>query len=300
MAFDDWLSDFKTRAIREGISPTTLDNAFADIELNERVIALDQKQPEGKISFSQYKANTVSKARIKKGKEMMRLHHATLKKLSARYNVPAKYIVALWGIESNYGAFQGKFSVVQSLATLAYEGRRADFFANELVAALKIIEQEKMPANELTGSWAGAMGACQFMPSTYLAHAADGNGDGHRDIWNTPADALASTANYLHSLGWKSNVAWGRKVHFPADFTEAEADIKSAKPKSEWRKRGITLANGKPLPGADIPLYAIYPGTVDEGAYLVSDNFQALLKWNYSRYFATSVGLLADAIGGHP
>jgi len=297
-SFDSWLDEVKTRARAEGIRESVLDNALSGIGVNDRVVELDQKQPEGKISFTQYKNNTVTKARVKKGREMMRLHHKTLKTISARYGVPAKYIVALWGIESNYGSFQGNFSVVQSLATLGYEGRRADFFRDELIASLKILSKENLPVGELTGSWAGAMGGCQFMPSTYLKYAADGNGDGHRDIWHTPADVLASTANYLKGLGWQSNVAWGRKVKFPDDFAEEEADIKKPRMKSEWRARGVTLANGKPLPGENIPLYAIYPGTPDEGAYLVSENFQRLLKWNYSRYFGTAVGLLADEIGG--
>ncbi len=295
--FSSWLDDFKSRAAAQGIQSSVIEGALTGVELNERVLALDQKQPEGKISFTQYLRNTVSPERIRKGREMMLTHHAVLKKISNQYGVPAKYIVALWGIESNYSGFQGNFSVVESLATLAYEGRRAEFFSNELLAALKIITVEKIEPSTLTGSWAGAMGGCQFMPSTYLKYAADGDGDGHRDIWQNPADVMASTANYLSGLGWDKSIAWGKNVKFPDDFKTEEADIKHARSKDEWRKRGIKLAGGKTLPGANINLYAIYPGTPDEGEYLVSENFQRLLQWNYSRYFATAVGILADHIG---
>ena len=296
--FSGWVDDFRTRAAAQGIPPAVLDDALNHLERNEKVLELDQKQPESKISFTQYLQNTVTDDRVRKGRDIMRRYEHPLKNISQRYGVPAKYIVALWGMESNYGAFSGHFSVVQSLATLAYEGRRADFFSNELIAALKILADEKMNAENLTGSWAGAMGGCQFMPSTYLRYAVDGNGDGKRDIWHTPTDVMASTANYLHNIGWNKAIAWGKNVQFPPDFTEAEADIKHARSKAEWRKRGITLTNGKPLPGANTMLYAIYPGTPDEGEYLVSENFQVLLQWNYSRYFATAVGILADKIGG--
>ena len=296
--FASWIDDFKTRAAAQGIPTPVLENARNNLEASDKVLELDQKQPEGKISYTQYLHNTVTRDRVRKGREIMQQYHVALSHISERYGVPAKYIVALWGIESNYGSFQGNFSVVQSLATLAYEGRRAEFFSNELIDALKILTTEKMAATSLTGSWAGAMGGCQFMPSTYLKYAVDGNGDGKRDIWHSPVDVMASTANYLHGIGWNKAIAWGKNVKFPRNFTEEEADIKHARSKAEWRKRGITLADGKPLPGANTMLYAIYPGTPDEGEYLVSENFQVLLQWNYSRYFATAVGILADKIGG--
>ena len=298
LGFTGWLDDFKTRAATQGIPQSLIENALNNIEPSDKVLELDQKQPEGKISFTQSLHNTVTQDRIRKGRDIMRNHHALLQKISAKYGVPAKYIVALWGMESSYGSVQGNFSVVQSLATLAYEGRRADFFSGELLAALKVLNAENMDSTNLTGSWAGAMGGCQFMPSTYLKYAVDGDGDGKRDIWNSPADVMASTANYLHGLGWNRALAWGKSVRFPSNFTEKEADIKHARSKSDWRARGITMANGKPLPGENNMLYAIYPGTPDEGEYLVSENFQVLLKWNYSRYFATAVGILADHIGG--
>ncbi len=301
--YDRWLESFKARAIAEGVSPRVLEDALAGVTPDDTVVALDNKQPEKKITFSRYLTNTISQRRINMGREMMQEHREVLARVSETYGVPAKYIIALWAIESDFGNNKGDFSVVQSLATLAYEGRRAEFFTKELIAALKIIEAENISPSELRGSWAGAMGNCQFMPSTYLRFAVDGNGDGHRDIWNSTEDTFASIAHYLQSLGWDRHQPWGRAVHVPADFRAAEANIKHGQSASYWRKRGLTYKNAinadgdRKIQRGKEKLYAIYPGTEDEGVYLVSENFQALLQWNRSRYFATSVGKLADAIG---
>lgn len=296
MPFDPWLEQFKQTAAREGISSAIIEDAFRDIEPDESVVTLDQKQPENKVSLTTYLKNTVNARRIKKGRALMREHHTLLKKVSARYGVQPEYIVALWGVETDFGHYKGDFSVIQSITTLAYEGRRADFFSRELLSALKLMEREKMTSAELQGSWAGAMGDCQFMPSTYLNYAADGNGDGHRDIWNNEADIFASIANYLHGLGWNPKEGWGHRIEVPDDFTMEEADIKHAKSIAEWRARGITYAGGKPLPQSATLRYAMYPGTQEEGAYFVTENYQALLQWNRSRYFATAVGKLADKL----
>ncbi|MFZ4541440.1 MAG: lytic murein transglycosylase [Rickettsiales bacterium] len=293
--FTTWANEFKERAINQGIAPTVAEAAFIDITLDPTVIRLDQKQPEKKITWNKYLSNTVTDGRIERGQQMLADYAEPLGKISKQYGVQAKYIVALWGIESDYGRQQGNFSVIRSLATLAYEGRRAEFFSKELMNALKIIESENIPPDELRGSWAGAMGNCQFMPSTFLAYAVDATGDGHRDIWNSNIDSFASIANYLSSIGWDDRQEWGHKVRVPEDFSTSEADIKRARSVSHWRKRGLTY-NGEPVTGRG-DLYAIYPGTPEEGAVLVTENFQVLLNWNRSRYFATAVGTLADAIG---
>lgn len=298
MPFPEWLESFKEKARAEGISSTVIEDELSAIAPDDTVVRLDQKQPENKISLNQYLKNVITPQKIATGKALMAEHRDVLNGVAKRYKVQPKFIVALWGIESNYGKNKGNFSVVQSLATLAYEGRRAEFFGKELIAALKIIESEHMAKGGLSGSWAGAMGDCQFMPSTFLKYAVDGNGDGHRDIWNTHADIFSSIANYLSSIGWDNRQGWGRTVMVPADFTTEEASISHGKTASQWRKRGLVYKKShKKIAAGKETLYAIYPGTPDEGVYLVSQNFKALLEWNRSRYFATAVGKLADAIG---
>ncbi|MFM9891013.1 MAG: lytic transglycosylase domain-containing protein [Rickettsiales bacterium] len=308
--FAQWQETFRTRALAEGIERATLDAAFDGIEIDEQVIKFDRKQPENTVTLEKYLANTISERRIRIGREMMAAHRETLKKISAQYGVQPEYIVALWGIESDYGNHPGNFSVVQSLATLAYEGRRADFFAKELISALKVIQQEQLVPAELTGSWAGAMGDCQFIPSTYLAFAVDGDGDGKRDIWNDKADVFASIANYLHGLGWDKTT--GTVLGETGDaghFKPAEASIEKPQTGEYWGKRGIRVTQFDPeqdrgfvvTPGGSQLLYAIYLDKAAEAENiptLVTGNFKALLQWNRSRYFATAVGTLAGQIAG--
>lgn len=295
-AFDRWAVEFKQRAVQEGISAEVVERAFEGVEPDPIVVKLDRKQPEGQVTLAKYLSNTVTKGRITRGRELMDEHKDLLRDISRTYGVQPKFIVALWGIESNYGVNPGSFSVVRSLATLAYEGRRRDFFSNELIAALKIIEAEHMDPSELIGSWAGAMGDCQFMPSTYLRHAADGDNDGHRDIWNSTPDALASIASYLHSLKWNDELGWGVPVTLPEGFSEAEADIKHTKTAREWRKRGLEWAEDDKQFGQNAALSAIYADKPNLVAYLVTENYKATLQWNRSRYFATAVGTLADQL----
>jgi membrane-bound lytic murein transglycosylase B len=294
--FQEWLVGFKHKAKAAGVSPQVVDSAFEGISENEEVIKLDRKQPEKKISLRRYLNNTISERRIEKGRQMMGEYREILEQIGRKYGVQPKYIVALWAIETDYGSNTGGFSLVESLATLAYEGRRADFFSKELISALKIMEAEGLSADELTGSWAGAMGQCQFMPSTYLRYAADGNGDGKRDIWNNTPDVFASIANYLDALGWNDSLEWGYAVSVPADFKRGEANIKHSKPSSHWRARGL-MVDGNPVGNDTTPLYAIYPDANAEDVLLVTENFQAILNWNRSRYFATAVGTLADQFG---
>ena len=296
--FDRWVADFKASALVQGIPASILEDALIGLVMDDRVVELDQKQPENKITLEKYLHNTINARRIRIGREMMVQHHDVLARISAKYHVQPQYLVALWGIESDFGMHKGDFSVVQSLATLAYEGRRREFFTGELLASLKILTGEHMTSDQLTGSWAGAMGDCQFMPTTYLRYAADGDGDGKRDIWNSVPDVLASIGNYLHALGWQDDRGWGVPVQVPENFTESEADIKHPQTAASWRARGLQWERSAKISHGEMPTYAIYVGQMDDGAqpYLVTDNYKAILEWNRSRYFATAVGTLADAI----
>lgn len=303
--FDSWLESFKTKAQRQGISPQTLNDALTGLEPDDSVIALDRKQPEGQITLEKYLKNTISARRVRVGRAMLREHADVLGEISKRYGVQPKYIVALWGIESDYGNYQGNFSVVQSLATLAFEGRRADFFAAELMAALRIMDKEGISRDELTGSWAGAMGNCQFMPSTYLRYAVDASGDGKRDIWHNEADTFASIANYLSSLGWDGKVdTMEPEVVDEGQLQASDAGLDNARSASAWGKLGLVTVSGRGdgkamRPDGTRKLYAIYLSKDDEAENkpsLVSENFKALLNWNRSRYFATAVSTLAEEI----
>jgi membrane-bound lytic murein transglycosylase B len=294
-AFEAWRDSFKESAILQGISKETAEKVMGQAFEDASVVHLDRKQPEGKISFTQYRKNILSADRIQKGRKFYQAHRALLAEISAHYGVPAKIIVALWGIETNYGSYTGNFNIIPSLATLAYEGRRAEFFQGELLAAMKMVEQGADPYG-LQGSWAGAMGQCQFMPSSFLKYAVDYDKDGRKDIWNSLPDVFASIANYLKTEGWKSTLTWGRPVQMPSTITLSYETLYTPVKLSEFMKRGVRKADGSPLPARDIDAYLMHPGTPNEGAFIVYQNYHVLLHWNKSRYFATSVGLLADAI----
>ena len=226
-----------------------------------------------------------------------------------KYGVPREYIVALWGIETNFGTNTGGYDVINALATLAWDGRRADFFKKEMFDALKIIDQGHITHANMKGSWAGAMGQNQFMPSSFHSFAVDGDGDGRKDIWTNKADVFASTANYLKTVGWKPSETWGREVKIPASLqaaidAEQGKDLKSRSVRSlqEWKDLGVTQMNGQPIPvAAGMRGTIIQPGGAGVGqAYLVYDNYRAFMHWNKSVYFATSVGLLANEIAKGP
>lgn len=294
--FEAWLSGFKQKAAGQGISAQTLDTALSGIAPIERVIELDRKQPEKKKTFAQYRELVINNARIAQGRELMQAYSSELAAVSAKYGVAPQYIVALWGIETNFGGNTGGFRVLPALATLAWEGRRREFFEGELLNALKIIEQGHISAAAMKGSWAGAMGQNQFMPSSFIAYAVDENGDGRRDIWGTEQDVFASTANYLKKSGWTSGQRWGRAVRLPAGFPESleGRDIKN--PLSFWISQGVTAADGTALPREDIMASIVAPDGVTGSAFLVYNNYNVIMAWNRSTYFATSVGLLADAL----
>ena len=296
--FNSWLKDVKKQALAQGISSDTLDLALADLQPLPKVLELDTRQPETTLTFDAYLARTVTPSRIEKGRELIKQHKSLLTKISKKYHVPAHYIVALWGIETDFGKRTGGFSVINALATLAYDGRRASYFRGELLHALHVIDEGHIKAQAMTGSWAGAMGQNQFMPSTFRHFAVDYDGDGRRDIWNTLPDVFASTANYLASSGWRGNQTWGREIRLPANFDKKLIGIGVSKKLSAWRQLGVRSVNGKPLPRAKFLASVVIPGQAGDGtrAFLVYQNFHTLLQWNRSSYFATSVGFLADAI----
>ena len=295
--FDQWLKDLRHEAASKGISNKTIDVALTGIEPIPRVIELDRKHPEGRMTFNEYYHKVINQQRIDQGRTMYRKHRAELERAARKYGVPANYIVALWGIETNYGSNTGGFKVVPALATLAHDGRRAEFFRNELMYALKILDQGHISPADMKGSWAGAMGQNQFMPSSFHAFAVDGNNDGRRDIWASLPDVFASTANYLSKSGWKADQRWGREVKIPQDFPESLTGLKVKKSLDEWKTMGITLPSGENLPTAPgIRASLVAPDGLNGRVFLVYDNYHVIMRWNKSTYFATSVGLLANQV----
>ncbi|MFK7840347.1 MAG: lytic transglycosylase domain-containing protein [Bdellovibrionales bacterium] len=295
--WDSWLAGVKAEARQKGISENIINQSLSGIQPIPRVIELDRKQPEGTMTFAQYRQRVISDARIRRGRIMLKEHATALKKASEKYGVPAHYIVALWGIETSYGSNTGGFKVIPALATLAHDGRRSKFFRTELFNALKILDKGHIKPANMKGSWAGAMGQNQFMPSSFHTFAVDGNNDGKRNIWTDLDDVFASTANYLSKSGWKEDERWGRRVKLPQGFPESIADLKIRKTLKEWSNMGVRLPNGDPLPNiAGFKASIVTPDDEDGPAYLAYDNYRVIMKWNKSVYFATSVGLIADAI----
>jgi len=297
--FTSWLEQTKRDARAKGISESTIQAALTGIAPINRIIELDGKQPEGRKTFVQYRKMIVNQNRINKGREMMRRHEAALNEVEAKYGVPKQFLVALWGIETNFGSNTGGFKVVDAVATLAYDGRRREFFTKELMNALRIIDEGHISASAMKGSWAGAMGQNQFMPSSFNAYAVDHNGDGKRDIWGTKIDVFASSANYLKKNGWKTGQRWGRRVTLPANFPKDMVSPKIKKPLSYWAGQGVRKLNGSPLPQEDMMASIVAPDGVNGEAFIVYNNYQTIMHWNRSTYFATSVGLLADAISNY-
>jgi membrane-bound lytic murein transglycosylase B len=296
--FAAWLQEFRQDAVQQGIKPSAL-QALDDLSPDPRVVKLDGKQPEKKITFATYRTNILNPERIRLGRQLYQKHRAALRRVAKNSGVPAPIIVALWGIESSYGALTGNFSVLRSLATLAYEGRRAELFRRELLAALQILQSGRASLAELRGSWAGAMGQSQFMPSTYLAHARDGDGDDHADIWDSTPDVFASIANYLAHLGWDETLRWGREIALEQALPADQIGVRQTEPQPLriWQSRGATELDGTPLKGNPRQdFYVVQPDGPDGSTYLVTGNYLHLMQWNRSTYFATSVGLLADAI----
>jgi membrane-bound lytic murein transglycosylase B len=295
-AFDAWLAGLRQEAAAQGVSNPTLDAALNGLQPNQEIIDLEHKQPERTMTFVEYRSRVVSDQRVAKGQEMLAEYRPMLTKVAATYGVQPQYIVALWGVESDYGRYTGGYPVIGALATLAYGGERQDMFRKELIDALRILDEKDIKPEAMTGSWAGAMGQCQFMPSTFLGFAVDFDGSGRRDIWTDQADVFASIANYLQSLHWNAAQSWGWEVRLPAGFDENLIGLKVQKQAADWQALGIRDLDGSNLAAMDAPLSVIAPDGPSGPGYLVYPNFQVIMKWNRSTYFATTVGLLADRI----
>ncbi|UUX50164.1 lytic murein transglycosylase [Nisaea acidiphila] len=296
--FEDWVKELKAEAAGQGIDQKILDQAFAGVAPIPRVIELDRKQPEFTLTFEQYLTRVVPNARIQKGRKLLAENKALLTEVSEKYGVQPRFIVALWGVETDFGRITGGFPVVASLATLAHDGRRSAFFRKELLLALKILDEGHIAPGDMKGSWAGAMGQSQFMPSSFHNFAVDHNGDGHKDIWGTKEDVFASIANYLSRSGWNADTNWGRAVALPAGFDKSLVDSKKQKTMREWEALGVKRRDGGPLPERNLSSHLVVPGDGELApAYLAYANYDVILKWNRSSYFATAVGTLADAIG---
>jgi membrane-bound lytic murein transglycosylase B len=296
--FESCVARLKTRAIDAGIQAATVERALADVRPLERVIREDRNQPEFVTTFADYFERRVTAERIETGRRLLAQYGDELSMFTARYGVPAQYLVALWGLETNYGRVLGNVPVFDSLTTLACDDRRADYFGAALVDALTMVDRGHVQPEQMMGSWAGAMGHTQFMPAAYLAYAADGDGDGRIDLWRSPLDALASGANYLSTLRWQTGLRWGREVRLPEAFDYAEAGLDRSRPLREWRALGVADVGGRALPDLDLAAALLVPSGHAGPAFIVYDNFQVIMRWNRSEHFALVVGHLADRIAG--
>jgi membrane-bound lytic murein transglycosylase B len=294
--FPAFIQDFRQDALAQGISAATLDRTLTTAKFLPHVIELDRRQPELTLTFQDYINLVVTPARIDAGRAKLLENKQLLDQVSARYRVQPQYIVALWGLETNFGHTTGGYSVISALATLAYEGRRATFFRKELINALIMVDQRHVDPRSMTGSWAGAMGESQFMPSSFLAYAVSWKGGAAPDIWHKREDVFASIANYLAQAGWHGDQSWGMAVNLPPNFDAALVGLNQKKPLNDWAAMGVVQSAGGALPDLPISAALIEPASADGPAFLVFDDYRAILKWNNSSFFAVAVGYLADGI----
>jgi lytic murein transglycosylase len=295
--FDRWIADFRATARAAGIGEATLREAFDQVRYLPRVVELDRAQPELTRAVWDYLDGTVSPQRIAAGQDKLLQVRSEADAAAARYGVPPAILVAIWGMESNYGGNFGSTPTIDALATLGFEGRRADWARSELLAALKILDKGDIARDGMIGSWAGAMGQTQFLPSSFLAYAVDADGDGRRDIWNSMADVMASAANFLARAGWQAGQPWGAEVRLPPGFDPARADMAIRQSSAQWAAEGLQGIDGRPLP--DFAEGAILlPAGARGPAFLVGPNFRAILRYNNSTSYALAVGLLSQRIAG--
>lgn len=293
--FPSWVATFRPEALQRGVSAQTFDTAFQNVVPNDRVIELDQKQPErAKAGFAVYLSKVINQARIDNGRAALAQNRPLLNTVSSRYGVPPEMIVSLWGLETSYGKNTGGFDLIQALATLAWEGRRSEFFKTELVTALLILQNGHITRQDFKGSWAGAMGQNQFMPSSWSKYAVDFNGDGHKDIWKTQSDIFASTANYLNQNGWNPALKWGWQVIPTANLHQFAPD--QVMPYEQWLRAGVKFQGRPPAIPAATPLKLVVPDGGEGRYYIVTKNFDVIKSWNRSNYFALTVGLLSDYV----
>lgn len=295
--FADYVKAIKAEALEKGYTEATLEQAFAEAKFYQRSVKADKNQPEFKLTLDTYLPRAVPEWKAKQAVEKYNEHKDLLEEVGAKYGVQPRFIVALWGIETNFGSYTGGFDVVSALTTMAYEGRREEFFKDQLWQALTIIQEGHIDVAQMKGSWAGAMGQTQFMPSSFMAYAVDYDGDGRKDIWNSMGDVFASAANYLKNAGWKDDVTWGRQVQLPEDFDASLASLKTKKTLAEWQALGVRRMDGSALPQRDdIKASVVIPDDKNGRVYLAYANYDALMRWNRSHYFVAAVGYLSDRI----
>ncbi len=297
--FSSWLSDFKREALTRGISQATLDSALSDVQAAPRVIELDRKQPEFVDTFATYLERRVTPRQISRGQALLIEHQALFDEVEKRYGVPKQILAAFWGLETNYGSTTGNTPIPAALATLAYDGRRSAFFRAELFDALAIIEAGHVTAADMKGSWAGAMGQMQFIPSTYRRYAVDGDNDGRINLWSSLPDAMHSAGNYLHQIGWKPGQPAAWAVRLPAHFEWRNARLYYRRPIAEWQAAGVVQAAGEPIPVQSWNAAIILPQGMRGPALMVFDNFDAIMQWNRSVNYALSIAILADQFSGN-
>lgn len=295
--FATCLADLQEQAKSRGMGERSL-AALGQAKQLERVIKLDRSQPEFTQTFTDYFNARVTSSRISQGRKLLKTHRPLLEQLSREYGVPPQYLLSFWGMETNFGSYLGKMSTIDALATLACDQRRSAFFTEELFLALDVADQHQLEFSKMQGSWAGAVGHTQFMPSAYHRFGIDGDGDGKVDLWNSIPDALASAANYLSKLGWERELRWGREVTVPDDFPYEESGLGNRKSLQQWQALGVRRTNGQDLGTLDVEAALLVPSGAAGPKFLVYSNFDVIMRWNRSVFYALSVGHLADRING--
>lgn len=298
-SFENFLSNIRTQAVDQGVSTATINQAFKGLVPNPKVIKFDRTQAEFSQNFWRYLDSRVSKYRLDKGTEKLAQHQQTFQKNYKKYGVPPHVIVAFWGLETNYGTNTGNLNLLRSLATLSFDQRRSTFFTEQLLALLKLIDAGKIPMNA-EGSWAGAMGNVQFMPTNVAAYGIDADDDGKIGLWDNEQDIFASAANFLQKIGWHRGERWGREVKIPKHFDHQLANLNTKKTVNEWQALGVRTADDKDLPTSDMRASLMLPMGYSGPAFLAYRNFRAILNWNRSILYALSVGHLSDRLAGTP
>ena len=296
--FDTCVARIAERAKNEGVSDQAISQTLSRVKQIPRIIELDRRQPEFSQTFANYFNVRINEERVQRGRELLNRHRALLNQIQKETGIPGHYLVSFWGLETSYGSHFGDWRITDSLATLACDSRRSTFFTQELINAMRIIDAGDIIPERMIGSWAGAMGHMQFMPSTFLHYAKDMDGDGRRDLWGSVSDAFGSAANFLRQVGWVPGLEWGLEVRLPETFDYTLAGRGQMLSQSEWAKLGVLTATGAPLPLSEQKAALLIPSGHQGPAFLVTKNFQVIMRWNRSEYYAISVGHLADRIAG--
>jgi membrane-bound lytic murein transglycosylase B len=295
-SFASFLAGLRAEARRAGISPATLDAAFRGVQPNPRVLELDHHQPEFSLTWAQYRARVLPPSRLDLGRQAYASEASRLAAITRLYPAEPSIVVGIWGLESGFGAHTGTYRIVESLATLAYDGRRAGYFRHELINALRILDHGDIEPDAMTGSWAGAMGQPQFMPSSYLAYAVDADGDGRRDIWSDRSDIFGSVANYLARCGWRLGEPWGQPILVPPTLSAADTGRDLKRTLGDWQALGVRRIDGRVFSRADVRGAVLLPDGAGGEAFMVYENFHVLRRYNPSDYYALAVGLLGNSV----